>query len=313
MWKDWFFYSRRERNGIIVLVILLLVLLIARIFMPTLVEYEQYDYSHYQSKIDSFKQSLYQDSIRQIWLTEDHFNSDSLFTFDPNKMDSLTMRHLGFGLKSLDNILRYRNSGGSFNKAEDLGRIYSVSDSELIILTPYIKIKSADISFQSTPKTHLQTTAEAKVFIENKQEIQEPAIQVELNSADTALLKRLPGIGEVLSERIVKYRNWLGGFYSLDQLKEVYGLKPEVIEDISDQVMIDTMLLKKINVNETSVNQMKSHPYLNFYQTKAIYDYRRREKPVESFAELIKIEGIDTANLKKVRPYLEFSDSGTKE
>lgn len=313
MWKDWFFYSRRERNGIIVLLIILVLLLAARIFMPSLVRHDPYDYSWYQAKIDSFKQALYLDSVRQIRLREDCFNADSLFTFDPNIADSLTMRRLGFGSVSINNITRYRNSGGSFKKAADLVRIYSVSDSELVVLSPYIRINAKEKKIPVKEKSVAQRNIKDVKRIKKKSKVRQPEFIIELNSADTALLKLLPGIGEVLSERIVKYRNWLGGFYSQDQLREVYGLKPEVIESISDLISIDTLLIDKMNINTVTVNQIKGHPYLNFYQAKAIYDYRRNVKTVQHFSEIWHIDGIDTSNFYRVKPYFSFSETGTKE
>ncbi|MFB6341545.1 helix-hairpin-helix domain-containing protein [Saccharicrinis sp. FJH62] len=313
MWKDWFFYSRRERNGIIILIILLLILLIARLFMPTLVNHKPYDYSYYQSKIDSFKHAMYMDSLRQVWLTEDHFNRDSLSVFDPNTADSLTMRRLGFGSISITNITRYRNSGGSFREAKDLGRIYSISDSELVVLKPFIRISRKEKSLPDKVVEVTEVKAKEEKRVEYVSIEKEPEIVIELNSADTALLKMLPGIGSVLSERIVKYRSWLGGFYSQDQLKEVYGLKPDVVHNISDQLTIDTTLLVRLNPNTVSVNQLKGHPYLNFYQAKAIYEYRRDKKPIENFEELMRIQGLDTVKLGRIKPYLSFSDVGTSE
>lgn len=313
MWKDWFYYSRRERNGIVVLLIILMLLLIARMFMPDLVKHEKFDYSIYQAKIDSFKQALYNDSVFTARLKEDEFVRDSLYKFDPNEVDSFKMRQLGFGSVSINNIKRYRNAGGVFKKAEDLGRIYSISEKELNQLSPFISIVSTDGPKRKQKYEPANDKVKEKPEIIKVVESHKPAILIEMNSADTALLKVLPGIGDVFSERIIKYRDWLGGFYSLDQLNEVYGLRPELILSLSDQLEIDTTLLEKLYINEISVNQMKGHPYLDFYQARAIYDYRKNVKSIDDFQELLTIKALDTVNLERLEPYLSFSSSGTKE
>lgn len=311
MWKDWFYFSRRERNGTIVIVLLMLFLLLLRLFWPKFEQSEPFDYADYIAKIDSFKQVLYADSIRQIKLYEDFFDSNNLKPFDPNTCDSSNFSSLGFGLTSIKNIKRYRTAGGKFSKPEDLKRIYSISDSEYSVIKPFILIEET-----SVPDPIAKPKFKATDPINKPTSIKTLPVQtliLDLNSVDTSQLKTLKGIGDVYALRIIKYREWLGGFYSLDQLNEVYGLNQDIIAKIKPHLKIDNRNITKININTASVAKMKNHPYLNFYQAKSIYEYKKRKGEIVHFDELFKINAIDTSNFYKAKHYISFSGTETNE
>nr|WP_319398666.1 helix-hairpin-helix domain-containing protein [uncultured Carboxylicivirga sp.] len=125
--------------------------------------------------------------------------------------------------------------------------------------------------------------------------------QIELNSADTAELALLKGVGKVLSRRIVYYRNRLGGFYDLNQLNEVEGISPIVLADNKSYIIIDTLLVQKININRSSLRRMKNHPYMNFYQAKDIYENRKKSEV--SLSEIIEFESFRDADMNRIRRY----------
>jgi DNA uptake protein ComE-like DNA-binding protein len=129
---------------------------------------------------------------------------------------------------------------------------------------------------------------------------------INLNSCDTAQLISLPGIGPVLSVRIIKYRNLLGGFASVEQLKEVYGLSPETFELIRERVMADTTLINRININTAAYKELSRLPYFEKYEVTAILKYRELKGRIEGINDLIVNKLITVEKVSKVRPYLLF-------
>jgi competence ComEA-like helix-hairpin-helix protein len=124
---------------------------------------------------------------------------------------------------------------------------------------------------------------------------------IELNVADTAMLKSIYGIGEKLSVRIVKYRKKLGGFYSVEQLKEVYGLRTENFKKIKPQLHCDSTLVQKININTVSFKTLLHHPYLNYKQVKAIFRYKDKHQKINNIDVLRSLLGKD---YEKISHYL---------
>jgi len=129
---------------------------------------------------------------------------------------------------------------------------------------------------------------------------------INLNSCDTSQLISLPGIGPVLSLRIIKYRNLLGGFASAEQLKEVYGLSEETYGLIRERVFADTMLITRININTAGYKELAKLPYFDKYEVTAILKYKELKGRIEGFNDLIDNKLIPVGKVPKIRPYLTF-------
>lgn len=129
---------------------------------------------------------------------------------------------------------------------------------------------------------------------------------INLNSCDTSQLISLPGIGPVLSVRIIKYRNLLGGFASVEQLKEVYGLSAETFELIRERVFADTTLLTRININSAGYKELARLPYFEKYEVTAILKYKELKGRIESIKDLVDNKLIPADKVPRVRPYLNF-------
>lgn len=129
-----------------------------------------------------------------------------------------------------------------------------------------------------------------------------PKLNIELNSADTTTLKKLYGIGKVLSMNIIKYRVMLGGYYNKAQLNEVYGIKPATYESIKDQVWVDTSQIKHININKAEFKTILKHPYLDYKQVKAIFYYKNRHT-LKSLKQLKDDKIISDSLYVKIAPY----------
>lgn len=133
-----------------------------------------------------------------------------------------------------------------------------------------------------------------------------PRQPIEINSADTAMLQQLYGIGPAFAVRIVKYRNLLGGFTHKEQLLEVYGMDEERYNGFADYVTVDMSKVRKIDINSATVDQLKRHPYLDYYQARAIVDYRKQGNLIHSAEDLLKVNLIDNATLTKIDGYIQY-------
>jgi len=129
-----------------------------------------------------------------------------------------------------------------------------------------------------------------------------------LNICDSASLEALPGIGPVLSSRIIRYRNLIGGYVSVDQLKEVYGLPEETFDLISARVMADSLTIRKIRINEWDYSQLIRHPYFQRNEVSAILKYREIKGRIKNISEMVENNLISSETARKIRQYLEFSE-----
>ncbi len=203
--------------------------------------------------------------------------------FDPNSCDSTTLNTFGFNRFQTENVLRYRNSGGHFNRSKDLLKIYGIDSMFFKSIQKHIKIKD--------------TATKAVAGLPTK------SCCVELNSADSADLVKLKGIGTVYAARIIKYRKLLGGFYSKKQLLEVYNFPKETYVNIESRISVDTTLIKTIRINFAEYNDLLRHPYLNKKQVKAILTHRDKNGAFEKPAEILLLTEIDSVDFEKIRHY----------
>jgi competence protein ComEA len=130
--------------------------------------------------------------------------------------------------------------------------------------------------------------------------------KVDLNRCDTTALIALPGIGTVLSVRIIKYRNMLGGFVRVEQLKEVYGLSGETYELIKNRCFADTSAVRRISINSSAYRELCRIPYVDKYEVAAILKYRELKGRIDSLADLTENKILTTEKAGKAGPYLDF-------
>lgn len=136
------------------------------------------------------------------------------------------------------------------------------------------------------------------------QQRRNPAQPIDINRADSLHLLPLPGIGPVYAGRIIKYRNLLGGFVSVEQLEEVYGIPGETVELIKDHIHFDTSVIRKIPLNDATFKELLKHPYLEYEDVKAIVNYREFEGTIQSFQELRDNFILQDSLMDRVLPYL---------
>ena len=275
--KNWFGFSRRERRSSIILLILIIIILLLRIAVPEkniIIE----DVTAGISEIGG---------VSEIDISEEQ-SSVELFSFDPNSVQYDTLIKLGFTKREAGTLIAYRNKGGRFRKPSDLGKVYGIEEVKAEKLIPFVEVKT-DI------------TKRDKIF-----SIKQQKTLINLNNCDSALLVTLPGIGPVLSVRIIKYRNLLGGFASVNQLKEVYGLPPETFEIIKGRVFADSSAIIGININTAGYKELSRLPYLENYEITSILKYRELKGRIEEMNDLTENKLLTVEKADKVRPYLNF-------
>jgi DNA uptake protein ComE-like DNA-binding protein len=168
-----------------------------------------------------------------------------------------------------------------------------------------IPINLSELAVDPLPLAGIQVKAEAPQRQNHKPGAKGP---LEINSCDSAALVALPGIGPVLSARIIKYRNLIGGFVSAEQLKEVYGLKEESYSLIKSRVAVDSSSVRKIKINSVVYKDLSRHPYLTKKEVSDIIKYRELKGRITGLSDIRKNNLITPENLKRIRLYLDFGN-----
>ena len=221
------------------------------------------------------------------------------FPFDPNRADSLTLRRLGLPGWMARNIVRYRERGGRFRHPDDFRKIYGLTDEQYAALEPYIRIAPQDTARPAPPRLYTAQTERDTLARPYKY----PAgTVIELNRADTTELKKIPGIGSGIARLITGYRQRLGGFYTLEQLREI-DLDPEPLRP---WLRIDSTAIRRLNLNRVGIDRLRRHPYFNFYQAKAIVERRKKHGPLRSLKVFALYEEFTEADFERMRHYVCF-------
>ena len=220
------------------------------------------------------------------------------FGFDPNTASQATFETLGFKIWLAKRIINYRNAKGTFRIKRDLLNIYGMDSTLYYRLENYIELPD-EIFATTKPKSKFKKEWEEKV---KKIEI----TPFELNSATREELQQIRGIGEKISERIIKYRDLLGGFHDTTQLYKIYGLDSAVIDKLLSYSTLDKYTIRKINVNLAGLEELRTHPCINYYHAKAIIAYRQQHGPFTSVKDLLRIKIIDKESFKEMKEYLEI-------
>ena len=218
--------------------------------------------------------------------------------FDPNTADSSTLVHLGLKPWQAKNILKYRAAGGRYRKAEDIKKLYGMTDSMYHALEPYICIAVVD-----TVDSVKLDTMRVDTFPRWKSDKKDTVLNI--RTADTTELKMIRGIGSYRARQIVRYREQLGGFARVDQVLEAKGME-HMADSVLNSFVLDSVVIDSLNINRISVQRLSKHPYLRFEQAKAIYELRRKYVRLDSIEQLYELDCLSPETIQKITPYLNF-------
>ncbi len=216
----------------------------------------------------------------------------TLFNFDPNSISAEGWKKLGLRDKTIATILNFRNKGGKFREADDIKKIWGLFPDEAERLLPYVQIEKV-----SAP------VYEERQFANTVPKTKSTPLNVEINAADSTNLIALPGIGSKLSNRIINFRNRLGGFYDVEQVKETFGLPDSVFQKIKPLLHVKGEV-KKININTATLEDLKLHPYIKYHLANAMVQYRVQHGNYKAVEDIRKIMILTEENFQKVKPYL---------
>ncbi len=224
--------------------------------------------------------------------------------FDPNTADSSTLVHLGLKPWQASNMLKYRAKGGRYRKTEDLKRLYGMTDSMYLALLPYVVIDTLAID-RWRDSVRMAADSVPRYVSHKRDTI------LNLRIADTTELKMIKGIGSYRAKQIIRYREQLGGFVSVEQLCEVKALQPLLKDSLStdsllSRFFIDSVRVVPLRVNSMRVEQLQRHPYLSFEQARAIYELRRKRIHLKHLDQLRTLDCLTEQDIQRLRPYLSF-------
>jgi competence protein ComEA len=299
--SGYFSFTKKERTGVIVLLLFIAFFMLLPFAFPffnkqqtfnsielkqvmeqldsTSLKHATYTYKKYIAKRDS--QEIYKAPTE-------------LFYFDPNTIDKAGWEKLGLRDKTIATIQNYLSKGGKFYKPEDIKKIWGLNEDLANRLLPYVQIKAIvkDQSYKYVPYE------KKKLILSN----------IDINTADTTAFISLPGIGNKLADRIVQFRDKLGGFHTIDQVGETYALPDSTFQKIRPRLVLNDSTVKQININTATLDDLKAHPYIRYYLANAIIQYRNQHGNFLSVDDVKKILLITNDAFIKMRPYLKISD-----
>ncbi len=277
--KQYFTFSRRERNGVFLLLFVLLGFIIANFAIPLL-------YSTNKNEAEkAFKENTrkQQQSVKRGEITATY----QLKSFDPNTASKDSLIQSGLSEKLAQQILNYREKGGKFRVKKDFAKLYYLTDSAYKAIAPYLLLPD------ELPKPN-------------------PLI-VEINTADSLLLLRVKGIGPVYAHRILEYRRQSGGYFTLDQLGEAFYINANTLQEqqqrmaeIKSQLRVDSTKIEKLNINTAILTQLSHHPYISYKQSKKIISLVKKRGKIHGW-EVLDSAGIFSPKYKNLlQRYIAF-------
>ena len=312
MVPEYLSFTRKERAGIAVIFLLIIVCITLPFLFHLFIKSKPVDHTAFEKEITALNMQQ-QDSTGNFInrnFDENNFTpyqspakngysrnpKGELFYFDPNTLPAGGWIKLGVREKTANTIQNYTSKGGRFNKPEDIGKIWGLHEDEVKRLLPYVRIteKSQNKPSASTSPPAFNTYKKPTFSI----------TAVDVNEADTAAFITLPGIGSKLANRIVSFREKLGGFYKVEQVAETFALHDSVFQKIKNKLVIKNPVVKKININTATTDELKIHPYIRFNIANAIVQYRTLHGQFATLDDLKKIMIITDDLYMKAGPYL---------
>lgn len=286
--KSHFTFTKQQRKGIFLLLLLIVVFQLVYFFVgftPATDEVNVTELKRVEAELDSLKAEALKEKAIKI------------YPFNPNFVTDYKGYTLGMSIEEIDRLHAYRDQGKWVNSVEEFQRVTQVSDSLLKIISPYIKFPDFVKESKSIAKYKNKPSLE-KTFKE----------KFDLNKVTALQLQRVNGVGEVLSERIVRFRDkFPGGFIADVQLQDVYGLSPEVISRVTQQFTVKTpRQIKKVNINTASADSLVLVQHIDYDLAYNIVEERKLREGFKSLEELTKVKDFPVKKIEIIKLYLSL-------
>ena len=280
-------FSKKQRNGIFLLLLLIIVFQCIYLFV---------DFSSKDIKVNNDEFELFQNEIDSLRLVEIENRKPKTYPFNPNFITDYKGYTLGMTNEEIDRLLKFREQNKWVNSVKQFQEVTKVSDSLLNIISPYFKFPDW-VTNPKSKSTNTYTNNNKPKSFEQK---------MDLNTATASQLQKVNGIGEKLSERIIKFRNkFIGGFIADVQLQDVYGLSPEVIERVKQQFTVKTpRQFQKINLNSATIEQLVTIQHIDYDVAHNIVEQRILREGYKALTELLKVKDFPVNKIEIIKLYL---------
>lgn len=280
---SYFQYSKSQRSGIFLLVLLCLIFqFVFFYFDPSYNKEnnsEKQKWISLQTKVDAIK-------------TEKQNYIPKIYPFNPNFISDYKGSKLGMSVAEIDRLLNFRKTNQYVNSSSEFQKVTQVSDSLLNAISPYFKFPD----WVNNRKANNFKSFQKKI---------DKIVVLDINLATKEDLIKIYGIGPALSDRILKQKELFGGFVSMKQMNDIWGLSPEVIESLNQNFKVVALpKIKKIDINNASIKELQLFPYFKYALAKAIVTFRSMNGDFKNFEDLIKINGFPSEKLDIIRLYL---------
>ncbi len=294
LYTEQYYLNKKERLGIIsLLIILTLTTLIPLLWRPPESKFFQADGVDQKLRFEKSDNAIKQTYDSK---TYKHSNTKKVIPskFNPNTMNESLALKIGFTKKLYNTLYNYRKKGGKFKNPEDLKKLYGMDSTLYNQILPYIELNNEIKVF----KKDTNQTFQSKI-------LSQPKEKIEINNTSIEQLVNLPCLGPKLSERIIKFRDALGGFNSLTQIAEVYGLSDSCYTILKSLLECNS-IIRHLAINHLDIDELESHPYVNRKQANFIVQYRRQHFRINNINEMRDTKYFEESWLNKMSPYFDF-------
>ena len=296
--KEYFTFSKKERIAVIILLCLIAAFLAAPYFLEKEKQKPIIDTALQEQLIKLQQNNTDSVSNNKVEIKNDSssINKVDFFVFDPNTIDAEGWKKLGLNDRLIATILNYRNKGGKFRTAEDIRKIWGLKKEDADRLIPFVQIQSTTDNYNNYTNNYN--------YSKNKSSQKKITTPIDINIATAEELMQLPGMNHSLPFRIINYREKLGSFVNLQQIKTAYGMTDSIYQLINPYLKIDLNTIKKININTASEYELSLNPNISRDIAKAIIIYRNQHGNYQKLEDLKKIVFINEEMFQKIVPYL---------
>lgn len=295
IFREFLVFNKEQRIGLALLVFIIVLLQVVYFFISfsfvndVEITDEERQWLAMQVEIDSLKNNV------------DKEEGYKIYPFNPNFITDFKGYRLGMSVAEIDRLLEFRKKGKFVNSAKEFQAVTKVSSALLAKISPYFKFP--DWVNNKNKTQNLYNKKDFNSFEKKTIKI----IPQDLNLATKEDLVKIYGIGDGISERILKFKESLGGFVSMEQMNDVWGLSPEVIAELNKHFKIASLpAIPKVDINNASTKELSKFPYFKFALSREIVTYRSMNGEIKSIEDLIKIKGFPVEKVKIIALYLDF-------
>ncbi|MCS7019080.1 MAG: helix-hairpin-helix domain-containing protein [Cytophagales bacterium] len=306
----WIGLSTQEMKGFVLMLLAMTLVLSLPVVFDAMQENRAYNRTADEALLDSLLSAMppvrtdpEQETTLQITMANEQRPVEP---FNPNELDAKAWEALGLKPYLAMRMVKYREKVSPFRTKKDLLKVYGFPEPLYRKLAPFILLPEQEVTLSAAVPAP-QHVLEDKTSKQAALGVGKQPSTFDLNTADTTQLIALKGIGAVMAGRIIRFRDALGGFYSTEQLNEVYGITPEALASLASYTVLQPDSHRKIRINTADVETLKRHPYIGYKLAQVLVNYRQQHGSYKTAEDLQAIRILTPEKLQKLLPYIDFS------